>query len=72
MKESVITVSDAARRLGKYKNRKLIRKLITYYKIPTQKLGQSVVIDLQGFAALKVYVKAWDNRPKVNQIQNGR
>lgn len=54
------TISDAARLLGKPNNRKLIRRLMRAKGIKTQTIGQSVVIDQEGFDVLAAAVREWD------------
>jgi hypothetical protein len=60
--ESVLTISEVARRLGREGNRKLLVRLIRRHRIPTGRVGNSVIIDMDGFATLKRALKAWDNR----------
>jgi hypothetical protein len=58
------TLSDAARETGRVNNRKLLKKLIVRFKIPTYRIGRSVMMDRQGYDRLLKAVKEWDNRLK--------
>lgn len=62
------TISEAARELGKERNRKLIRKLIRAKKIKTFVVGSATCIAPEGFGVLKKAVHEWDGRSRLNSL----
>jgi hypothetical protein len=62
------TISDAARALGKEKNRKLLRRLIAFKKIETFEIGNYTCIDDAGLATLAEAVHEWDGRLRLKAL----
>lgn len=60
--EDLVTVSAAARRLGRPKNQRLIKAILAREGIPTQWVGKAEVMTASGFKRLEKAVRAWDNR----------
>lgn len=62
MEYQLITVSEAARRLGKNHNRPLVLKMIKKLEIPTQTVGRATCFEESHFTRLAEALKAWDER----------
>lgn len=60
--EDIITVSEAARRLNRPKNHKLLRAIIEREGIPIRRVGKADVMTGSGFRRLEKAVSAWDAR----------
>jgi hypothetical protein len=65
------SISDAARLLGKEKNRKLLRILIRQNRIPTHRVGSRMILDEGGVRDLRAAVEVWDRRPRLSRATMG-
>jgi len=60
--ENLITISEAARKLGRANNQRLVRFLVEVNKIPLGKAGRSDVMNDAGYRKLERAAKEWDAR----------
>jgi hypothetical protein len=66
----LFSLSEAARRLNKRNNRKLLRFLIKVKCVPHYKLGKGMAFDQRGMKALEQAVREWEMRPRMSKPES--